>query len=69
MYIDGEGLVTVDQADQCYRCDNLKECPLAHALAEGMVLMAFEDITVKNCGLYQGPQRFKVINGGLPEDE
>jgi hypothetical protein len=61
MYLDGEGLVTVDPVDQCYRCEHLQDCPLVHAVSEGMVSLAFEDITVKNCGLYQGPQPLKVV--------
>lgn len=60
MFYDGES-VCAERTDQCYRCKHIQNCPLVHAIAEGMVLLAFEDIKVKNCGLYDGPQRFKVV--------
>jgi len=59
-YDPDEEAVFVEKTDQCYKCENAKECPLHIALVEGMVLMALMDFRVKNCGMYSGPPKAKL---------
>lgn len=52
MYYDGK--VHIEEDDQCYSCQYVKQgtlCPLLEALAAGVAQLN-SDVMVKNCGFY-----------------
>ena len=58
----GKDLWTEDD-DQCTNCVNLRKCPLADTLKQGVVVMTAESLGVKDCGLYEGrePASLKLV--------
>ena len=56
MHRNERGGISYDKQDQCYRCafQSGKEiCPLLEALAAGVVYIADDGFSVKDCGFYE----------------
>jgi|GEM_PF-5314128 len=62
MRFKGKDLWT-EPDDQCSTCDNLRKCPLADSLVQGVVVLLSPSIRVKECGLYEpiGSPILKIV--------
>ena len=45
--------VFADEADSCYKCDNIFNCPLIQALQAETVILRYSEIDVLKCGLFK----------------
>jgi len=45
--------VYTDRKDNCFSCENVKDCPLVQALQSEMVVLHYAEIDVLRCGLFK----------------
>ena len=56
-----KGELWTDEDEICGNCSNLRLCPLAEALNQGVVLMATDGFLRTQCGLYQEKPAFRLV--------
>jgi hypothetical protein len=45
--------INCEPYDLCFKCKNVKNCPLIQAISQEIVILHYSDIAIGECGLYQ----------------
>lgn len=50
---NGKLEINTNNFDLCYKCKNIYKCPLIQAITKEYVILHYEDIEIKECGLFK----------------
>lgn len=53
-----ENNIRAYENDRCISCDNTIRCPLLCAIVTEMAIFRYEDVEVRECGMYVPKQEF-----------